>query len=205
MLLIVDGPQTTCNCLAASNVWSGMRELREHSFSRYILAYMLNEFINFFVLFTREDHLSRPLVTCRRWRLWRPWRIQIIMRASHNCFGRRYSKSVSICGFSLLVLWHWWRTITWLVSWSLLLGYFCEYAVIIDLRALTFYWSILGCDRWLKLHVVLFFVHNAGIAIEDLIKYRVELPRHTIHKVCAMHWVLRHLAEGLTIENVAKK
>ena len=56
----------------------------------------------------------------------------------------------------------------------------------------------------IHVNVVLFFVHGSA-AIEQLIKYRIKLPGHSVLHVCAMYRVLLHLVENASLENVAKE
>ena len=56
----------------------------------------------------------------------------------------------------------------------------------------------------IHVQIVLFFVHG-GPTVQKLVKYRVELPRHAVLQIRAMHWVLLHLSEDIALENIAKK
>ena len=50
--------------------------------------------------------------------------------------------------------------------------------------------------------IVVLFIHHASIAIEKLVENGIEFPGDSMLQVTAMQWVLLHLTEDSTLENV---
>lgn len=64
------------------------------------------------------------------------------------------------------------------------------------------------CDhtqRRIHLHLVLFFIHDVSVTLEELVKDVIVFLRYSVVLVRAVDRVLLHLSEGVALEDVAKE